>query len=324
MDVSIVIPTKNAGELLERTLNAIENQKTQYTYEVICVDSGSKDQTLDIIKRHNCKLYEIPASEFGHGRTRNYGASKGTGEYIIFITQDAVPATETWLENFIHAMKIDPKIVGGFGIHYPYEDCNLLDKRDLTIHFQGFGQDNTIYYLEDKERYEREEGYRHLLAYFSDNNSCLKRSVWEEYPYDDVDFAEDQIWARKMIEKGFKKVYCPFAPVYHSHNYKLSSYAGRYFDEYRSLYKLHHFLIVKKWYYIAPYAYKHIMSDAKYIMKLSDMGFITKIKWLNYSFWRNHARYYFGYWGGRYVSYPKWIKKILDNVVSQQKKQRKQ
>ena len=324
MDVSIVIPTKNAGKLLERTLSAIENQKTQYTYEVICVDSGSKDETIDIIKKHQCHLYEIPASEFGHGKTRNYGASKGTGEYIVFITQDAVPASDKWLENFINAMRIDSEIVGGFGIHYPYEDCNLLDKRDLTIHFQGFGNDNTIYYLEDKERYEREEGYRHLLAYFSDNNSCLKRSVWEQYPYDDVDFAEDQIWARKMIEKGYKKVYCPFAPVYHSHNYKLSSYAGRYFDEYRSLYKLHQFLIVKKWYLIIPYAYKHILSDIKYILKLSDMRFSEKIKWINYSFWRNHARYYFGYWGGRYVDYPQWLQQLLDNIISQQKKQRKQ
>ena len=324
MDVSIIIPTKNAGDLLERTLTAIDRQETQYSYEVICVDSGSKDNTIEIIKKHNCKLYEISASEFGHGKTRNFGASKGSGEYIVFITQDAVPASDTWLENFINAMKIDSEIVGGFGIHYPYEDCNLLDKRDLTLHFKGFGDDNTVYYLEDKERYAREEGYRHLLAYFSDNNSCLKRSVWEQYPYDDVDFAEDQIWARKMIEKGYKKVYCPFAPVYHSHNYKLSSYAGRYFDEYRSLYKLHHFLIVKKWYLIIPYEYKHILSDIRYILHLSDMNIITKLKWINYSFWRNHARYYFGYLGGRYVDYPKKIQEILDCVVSQQRKQRKQ
>ncbi|MCI8824639.1 MAG: glycosyltransferase family 2 protein [Lachnospiraceae bacterium] len=324
MDASIVIPTKNAGKLLERTLEAVFHQKTKYSYEVICVDSGSKDETLDILKKFNCMLFQILPEEFGHGKTRNYGASKGTGEYIIFITQDAVPASDTWLENFINAMKIEPDIVGGFGIHYPYEDCNLLDKRDLTIHFQGFGSDNTIYYLEDKERYDREEGYRHLLAYFSDNNSCLKRSVWEKYPYDDVDFAEDQIWARKMIEMGYKKVYCPFAPVYHSHNYKLFSYAGRYFDEYRSLYKLHKFLIVKKWYLIIPYLYKHIFSDVKYIKSLKNMKITTKLKWINYSFWRNHARYYFGYYGGRYVNYPKFIQKFFDNVVSQQRKQRKQ
>ena len=74
--------------------------------------------------------------------------------------------------------------------------------------FKGFGETNTIFHLDDPERYEREEGYRHYLAFFSDNNSCIRRDIFEKYPYEDVNFAEDQIWARKMIELGFKKVYC--------------------------------------------------------------------------------------------------------------------
>ena len=97
MDASIVIPTKNGGELLDKVLSKIENQKTKYIYETICVDSGSKDNTIEIIKKHNCKLYRIPSSEFGHGKTRNYGASQGTGKYIIFITQDALPYDDNWL-----------------------------------------------------------------------------------------------------------------------------------------------------------------------------------------------------------------------------------
>ena len=127
-----------------------------------------------------------------------------------------------------------------------------------------------------------------------------------------------------MIEMGYKKVYCPFAPVFHSHNYKLTSFAGRYFDEYRSLYKLHHFLIVKKWYLIVPYLYKHIISDVKYIKSLKDMKFTTKLKWMHYSFWRNHARYYCGYLGGRYVNYSPSVQNFLDRTLSQQRKQRKQ
>ena len=45
MDVSIVIPTKNGGHLFEKVLDAVFKQKTEYEYEVICVDSGSKDGT---------------------------------------------------------------------------------------------------------------------------------------------------------------------------------------------------------------------------------------------------------------------------------------
>ena len=138
MDVTIVIPTKNGGKLFDKVLKAVFSQKTEYEYEVICVDSGSSDETVSIIKKHPCSLYEISPEEFGHGKTRNFGASKGTGTYIVFITQDAMPASDKWLQNFIDGMRSDPEIVGGFGIHYPYPNCNVIDKRDLYYHFKNF------------------------------------------------------------------------------------------------------------------------------------------------------------------------------------------
>lgn len=323
MDVSIVIPTKNAGSLLRDVLEAIQNQNTTYTYEIICIDSGSTDETINIIKEFPVKLFEIDPKDFGHGKTRNFGASKGCGKYISFITQDALPASDMWLQCMIDALEFDESIAGGFGIHYPYPDCNLLDKRDITLHFKGFGDVNTIYQLDDPARYEREEGYRHLLAYFSDNNSCLRRTVWEKIPYDDVDFAEDQIWARKIIELGYKKVYCPFAAVYHSHNYKITTFFGRYFDEYRSLYGLHKFIIVKKWYLLIPAMGKHIISDFKYIISLQEIGKKAKIKNLWYSLCREVCRYIGGYIGGNYHRYNIFFKKICDQYISQQTKQRR-
>lgn len=320
IDVSIVIPTKNAGSVLGDVLKHVYGQKTQFTYEVICVDSGSGDQTLEIIGQYPAVLYQIKPEEFGHGKTRNYGASKGTGEFIVFITQDAVPADDSWLENMILAMKMDNNIAGGFGIHYPYPDCNILDKRDITLHFKGFGDTNTIYWLEDEERYQREEGYRHLLAYFSDNNSCLRRSIWEKYPYKDVSFAEDQIWAREIIEAGYKKVYCPFAPVYHSHNYKMFSYLGRSYDEQKGMYQLHGFVMVKKWYLVIPQAVKHILSDWKYIQSCV----ITqreKFYWKAYAFCRELCRYIGGYLGGHYAEYSRGKQDFWDKHISQQYRQ---
>lgn len=322
MDVTIVIPTKNAGSILDQVLEMVFQQKTSYEYEVICVDSGSSDNTLEIIKKYPTKLLEIAPEEFGHGKTRNFGASKGSGKFIVFITQDAVPATDTWLENFINAMKLDDEIAGGFGIHYPYPDCNLIDKRDLEAHFKSFGDENTIYQLEDRERYEREEGYRHLLAFFSDNNSCLRRSIWEKYPYEDVDFSEDQIWARKIIELGYKKVYCPFAPVYHSHNYGLRSYFGRYYDEHKGLYNIHQYINLKHWYLIPPAIYRHVKSDLAYF-KQCGLSPKEERAAVRYSICRNYSRYFAGYLGGHYAGYPKWLQTFLDKHISQQYKQRR-
>lgn len=321
MDVTIVIPTKNAGNILDECLKKVFEQKTKYEYEVICVDSGSSDDTLDILKKYPVKLYQISAAEFGHGKTRNYGASKGSGEYIVFITQDAVPASDTWLDSFIDAMKLDSDIVGGFGIHYPYPDCNIIDKRDLKLHFEGFGLDNTIFSIEDKERYEKDEVYRRYLSFFSDNNSCIRRDIWQKYPYDDVEFAEDQMWARKMIEKGYKKVYCPYAPVYHSHNYDIHSYLGRYYDESKGLYEIYQTIGVKHWYYILPAVMKHNYIDNEYFKSINLSGKeLAEAK--RYSSRRNYARYVGAYFGGYYHSYPNWFKDFLDKKISQQYEQR--
>lgn len=84
MDVTIVIPTKNAGRLFEKVLKKVFAQETTYEYEVICVDSGSSDNTIEIIKKFPCKLYEIPASEFVMGRPEIMGLPREQ-ENILFL-----------------------------------------------------------------------------------------------------------------------------------------------------------------------------------------------------------------------------------------------
>lgn len=322
MDVTICIPTKNGGDLLDRVLQAVFNQKTKLSYEVVCVDSGSVDNTLDIIHHYpQIKLHQIPASEFGHGKTRNLAASLGTGEFIFFLTQDALPASDEWLEQMICAIRKDDKCVLGFGIHYPYPGCNVLDERDLKMHFNGFGTENTYYWIDDPERYRREEGYRHLLAFSSDNNACVRRSVFERYPYPDVEFAEDQVWTKQMMELGYHKVYCPFAPVYHSHNYLLKEYFKRYFDEYKGLRELHDYRIVKNARQIPRTAGALIKRDLKYIRQ-SDMPLKEKIHWSYYAIRRDTNRVVAGFLGGRYVDAPGDVQAQMDQLFSQQYQQR--
>ncbi|MDD7770544.1 glycosyltransferase family 2 protein [Suipraeoptans intestinalis] len=322
MDVSIVIPTKNGGKLFRQVLDMVFRQETDYSYEVICVDSGSRDETLRIIREYPCALYQILPEEFGHGKTRNFGASKGTGTYIVFLTQDALPAGVFWLQNLIRAMEKDQDIAGGFGKHLPYPGCNVFDVRDLTLHFENFGKKDTIYFLGDRERYAREEGYRHMLAFFSDNNACLRRSIWEVYPYADVEFAEDQIWMRKMIEAGYKKVYCPLAAVYHSHDYDVRTFYQRYYDEHKGLYQLHGYEVAGSWSELFVRWMRHVRMDINYLRTLS-MGGKEKLRWTIYSIRRNYARYYGGYKGSKYHTYSPDKQKRLDKKLSQQYRQRK-
>lgn len=299
MDVSIVIPTKNAGDRFKDVLRAVFDQKTDLEYEVICVDSGSTDDTVEVIKSFSCVLSEIDPPEFGHGKTRNYGASLGSGEFIVFLTQDALPATDTWLDNLVKAMGDDKSVVGGFGIHYPYPDCNFLDNRDISRHFQNFGPVNSIIYIDDWERYRTDSGYYNILSFFSDNNSCLRRSAWEAHPYPDVDFAEDQIWMRQMLELGYKKVYCPTAPVYHSHNYKLKSYFGRAYDEYQAVYHLYNgFLVVPRFRSIPRAVVRETRINYADISR-TNLSKSEKVKLSVYCFFRVASKLVGGYLGGK-------------------------
>ncbi len=322
MDVSVCIPTKNGGKLLDRVLEAVFNQKTDLEYEVICVDSGSVDDTLKIIQKYpKVKLIQIQPSEFGHGRTRNLAASHGTGEFIMFITQDALPASDEWMDQMIRAIRNDDKCVLGFGIHYTYPGCNLLDARDIAMHFNGFGMDNTYYWLDDPQRYAQDEGYRHLLAYSSDNNACVRRAVFEQYPYEDVEFAEDQIWTKKMMELGYHKVYCPHAPVYHSHNYPLRQYFKRYFDEYKGLYELHGYRIVPGGRALPRAIAALIRSDLRYIHH-ADLSLKDKLYWYVYAIRRDTDRHIAGYLGGKYADMPEKTQRRMDKLFSQQYQQR--
>lgn len=337
MDVSIVIPVKNGGERLRKVLHAIRMQKGNLSYEVICVDSGSTDGSVDIIRTFGCRMYEIAPEEFGHGKTRNLGASYGTGEFIVFLTQDAVPASDEWLLSLVQAMREDERIAGGFGKHLPYPDCNLPDQLMLKEHFLRFTaaentptdageavyrtpMGNTVFQLTDEVRqlYNTDEGYRQFLAFFSDNCSCLRRSVWEEIPYDDVDYAEDQFWARKILEAGYKKVFCPTAAVYHSHNYPLRSYAKRYYDDFKAVYRVYGTRLCPD----AKAYIRGVLGDTKhqcgFICRYPGLPWTDKWYWCFYALFRNFHRYTAAVRAVRYFSLPEEGQREMDRKYSQQ------
>jgi len=231
VQASVVIPTKNAGPQLGNVLNALNAQQTTWPFEVLVVDSGSTDGTVELVKRYPLvRLIQISASEFGHGKTRNFAIANTTGAFVAMLTQDALPASSTWLAALVAAIELDPKIAGVFGRHIAYPEATPFTRHELEQHFLGF-LPQPVVELEDHLRYEKDEGYRQFLYFFSDNNALLRRAVWKKIPYPEVDFAEDQAWARLIIEAGYKKAYAHSAVVYHSHNYGLIECLQRSFDE---------------------------------------------------------------------------------------------
>lgn len=241
MKACVIIPTKNPGALFQKVLQMALNQKTDWEYSVFVIDSGSTDGTVEYIKSVNSNkliLECIDSKEFGHGKTRNYAISKCNAEYAVLITHDALPADENWLKNLIKTIDSNERIAGVFGRHLAYEESSLFIKRDIDYVFNNINYNGTMYELSDKSRYDNDEGYRHLLHFFSDNNACVRKKVWEKFPYPDVEFAEDQIWAKKIIEVGYIKAYSHEAAVYHSHTFSVWEQFQRNYDESAALNQL--------------------------------------------------------------------------------------
>lgn len=313
---SIIIPTKNGGITYQKVLQKVLEQETNFDFEIIIIDSGSKDDTVEYTKakanKHkNIVLKEIKPFEFGHGKTRNYGASIAQGEFLVFLTQDALPYDKNWLSKMIEPFSISEDIMGVFGKHLAYDDCDIFEKYNLKMHFNNFGEGVIVYKMDDKDRYDKDEGYRHLLCFYSDNSSAMRKSIWKKIPYDDVNFAEDQLWAKKIIELGYSKAYTSEAVVYHSHNYSFKEMMMRSYDDHKGLFDIYGYIPVKSIFLLPVHIIKHTLSDYKYLKTLT-IDRSEKKRWLIFSVKKNICKYIGTYFG------PKGTNGFIDKLFSRE------
>jgi glycosyltransferase involved in cell wall biosynthesis len=279
--VSVIIPTKNGAEFLDEVLTATLSQKTDFDYEVIVIDSGSKDKSLEIIQKHHVKLIQINPTEFNHGGTRNFGVKNSQGEFIAFITQDATPVNSEWLQNLVAPLREEAEIAGVFGKHLPRKNCDPIVALNLDRHFDGFSL--------TRKSWQKDQGYAEnqgQYIFFSNNNSCIRKSVWEKIPFRHVEMSEDQWWAKDIIEHGYTKCYEPTATVYHSHTYSPSEWMKRQFDEYRAYQKIGVIEKASIFNFLKRFA-GLFYGDAKQLIKTSQLSTLEKIYWIWQRFFNN-------------------------------------
>lgn len=231
---SVVIPTLNPGAVFEKVLAKVMEQRCPFDYEVLVIDSGSTDGTCDLVENtEGARLHHINKADFDHGDTRNLGVELTSGDMIAFLTHDALPANDRWLYMMVSGLDHFPSAAGAIGGHRAWPDASPFTKRDLKAHFDLMASQPLLLDKNtDRRRYKRrEDSWMQLLHFYSDNNSIMRRSVWQNIPYRQTKFGEDQLWAYDIIAAGHAKLYLPRAAVFHSHDYDATETEERSFIE---------------------------------------------------------------------------------------------
>jgi len=265
-DVSVIILTKNAGSRFEEIMNTILNQKFDGNFEIVVVDSGSTDNTLEIAEKYNARIFKIKPDEFHHSRTRNFGAERSKGKILVYLTQDALPLNNHWLNNLLTPLNNrDVAVVYGRQVVYP-------NAKPMDAFFYSYFYPDTRKILTKEDTNDPRKFYLGNI-FISDVCSAIKRDVWETIRFrDEIFMSEDKDFALRVLKAAYKIVYEPKAAVYHSHDYTLVSLFRRRFKD-----------GVAYSYITSHGSDKFVSSGMKYF--LEEVKFLARRypKWLTYA-----------------------------------------
>jgi glycosyltransferase involved in cell wall biosynthesis len=236
-DVSVIIPAYNASDIFDKTLTSLLSQKNSGKIEIVIVDSGSTDNTVNICKNHGVNLIQIPNEDFTHSYARNLGAEKSNGKVLLFMTQDAMPSSSEWINKLI-----SPVISGEYAavssgeicpentdLYYRiisfYHFCIYLNliKGDLTGCIENCKSNNDL----------------RINASLNDVACAIRADVFNKFQYR-FNYAEDLDLGLRLIKSGHKIKMLSNNKVIHGHNRTAGYYLRRAIVETIALEKILH------------------------------------------------------------------------------------
>lgn len=207
--VSVVVRAFNEGQHLGRLLHGLQSQTVQPD-EIILVDSGSTDDTVEIAERGGCRVVHIAKEEFSFGRALNRGCEQANGDILLIVSAHVYPVYDTYVEHMISAFHRD-----GVGVAYGRQVGDHRTKfSESRIMLRWFPTDNIW-----------DQGHP-----FSNNaNAAVKKDVWMPLRYDEsLTGLEDLAFAKEVISAGYKVSYVADAPVVHVHEETWQTIRNRY------------------------------------------------------------------------------------------------
>jgi rhamnosyltransferase len=276
VDVSVVIRTLNEAKHLDELLSAIKTQKTHgLSTEVVIVDSGSTDRTLDIAKAHGCHIEHIAKSDFSFGRSLNKGCRAADGDILVFTSGHCVPINEYWLQDLCQPI-LDGKAQYTYGRQHGGPQSYFSEHRIFAKYFP-------------------ETSKIPQQGFFCNNaNSAIHRDSWMMHLFDEeLTGLEDMELAQRLVNSGGKVAYVAEAGVYHYHSESWAQVRRRFEREAIALQKIMPQLHVSKWDALR-YIFSSVCKDWRTASKKTDArsGFkdILLYRWNQYiGCWRgNH------------------------------------
>jgi len=213
---SIVIRANNEEQHIARLLDGIARQ-TIPNIEVILVDSGSTDRTVEIAQQvanhHNFipgydrksdfnrsfKLMQIRPEEFTFGYSLNQGLAHSTHDLVVIASAHVYPVYPDWLERLL-APLADPQIA----LSYGKQRGNQISRFSEQQIFQHWYPDHSQ--------------LRQPYPFCNNANAAIRRSLWEQHPYDEtLPGLEDLEWSHRLMGLGYAISYVADAEIFHIH-----------------------------------------------------------------------------------------------------------
>jgi rhamnosyltransferase len=197
---SIIIRTLNEARYLQHLLEAIKAQHSDYTHEIIIVDSGSQDDTLAIAQDYRCRILHIEKKDFSFGRSLNIGCDAALGNYLVIISGHCVPCHGKWLQNLVSPLE-QGVVEYSYGRQIGGKETNWAEHMIFEKYFPAYSQ-------------IPQHGY-----YCNNANSALLVKEWKRFSFNEsLTGLEDIELAKRMTKEGKRIGYVAEASVFHYHH----------------------------------------------------------------------------------------------------------
>ncbi|MGQ4649222.1 glycosyltransferase [Lyngbya aestuarii] len=219
--VSIIIPTKNLGNVLDKCLFSIFEKTSYPNYEIILIDNGSTEkETIEIINKwktkepNRFKCYSLDIN-FNYSKLNNFAVKQAKGKYLLFLNNDTEVITPDWIEAMVEQAQRNS--IGAVGVLLLYPD-DTIQHAGVVAGVGGVAGHSHKYFKANSQGYFSQ--INTVNNFSAVTAACLmcRRDVFEEVGGFEEDLAvafNDVDFCFKLLEKGYRNIYLPHVVLYH-------------------------------------------------------------------------------------------------------------